>query len=202
MDKPDNRVVFGRGGTGKTSLVNQWLSDYRGRVLIFDPNAEPHYEVGAAVVTTQAEMLHLLLPAPKALRLCFRGVEPGDFERFNEVAWKAERALIVWEEVDSWFKNRDQSPWAFKIVNQGRHRDLTTMAVSRRPARVARDLTANAQRIACFGTREPRDVRYLEEFIGEAARALGDLPRFQAVDWTESRVGRLVTRKLPRKKRS
>ena len=37
-----------------------------------------------------------------------------------------------------------------------------------------------------FGTTEPRDVKYLRDYVGEAADHLATLKRYHALDWTEA----------------
>lgn len=209
MDQPDNRLALGQGGLGKSSLVWEWIGKYRGRVLIFDPNAEPQYAEGAVIVRTKGDMVRAVTgKTPKNLRVCFRGVSPrrgryeGDFEVFNRVARALENCLVVWEEVDSWFKSREVSPVAFELVNQGRHRDITVIGVSRRPAMVARDMTANATQIACFGTEEPRDLNYLAEYIGkDVAAQLKGLTPHHAILWNRAPrwTKKITTKPLPKK---
>lgn len=192
MNKPDIRVVLGKGGSGKSTLTRAWVEQLRGRVLIFDSAAEPGYAQGAEIVEDQGELVRVLLGGFDPIRICYRDTMPGAFERFNRVAWAAEDATLVWEEVDRWCDAGRLAQWAFAIVNQGRHRNLRVIATARRPARVSRDLTANASRIVAFATREPRDLRYLAEYVGEEAAAkIPGMAPFHALDWTEATGARV-----------
>ncbi len=193
MKRPDIRVVLGRGGSGKSYLVKHWLARNVGRVVIFDAAAEDDYARGAVVVERPDRLVDLLLAGER--RLCWRGLFEGAFEAVNRLAWAAGDLTLVWEEVDQFGDAGRLPEWAFKIVNQGRHRDIRVIACSRRPARVSRDLTANASRIVAFGTTEPRDLIYLRHYMGEAAEGLRGLDPYHALDWTEA--GGAVARKSP-----
>ena len=184
MKRPDIRVVLGRGGSGKSHLVKHWLGAIKGRVVIFDAAAEDDYARGAVLVEDRDRLIDLLIAGER--RLCWRGLFGGAFEAVNEIAWAAGDLTLVWEEVDQFGDAGRLPPWAFKIANQGRHRDIRVIACSRRPARVSRDLTANASRIVAFGTTEPRDLAYLRDYMGEAAEKLRGVPEYHALDWTEA----------------
>jgi hypothetical protein len=195
MKAPDNRLLFGRGGSGKSHLVKHWLKRYRGRLLIHDVAAEPDYAAIADVVTDSFVELVGAVVGREARVLAFRGLSAQAWEDLNRLAWAWEDCLVVWEEVDQWYGPGVRPPHAFRLINQGRHRRVRIIACSRRPARVSRDFTANASRIVAFHTKEPRDVAYLAEWMGEgAAAALPALEPYTALDW---RGGEAVVRKSP-----
>lgn len=183
----DIRAVFGRGFSGKSTLVRSWLDSLAGRVVVFDPNAEPAYAAGrAAVVEDQAELVRLLLGGFDPIRIAWRGLDEDAFEQFNEACWAAGDLTMVWEEVDSWWRPGQVKPFGFRIINQGRHRNIRLIACARRPARVPRDLTANASRITAFHTTEPADLAYLRDYMGAEAGRAGtlDFARHEALDWS------------------
>lgn len=198
LKAPDIRVVLGRGGSGKSYLVASWLKRSRGRVLIYDPNGEDLYAKGATVIETAGALVDAYRAEHPPRRIAWRGLATmgrDAFEWCNEVAWAAENLTLVWEEVDGVSDAGKLPDRAFKLVNQGRHRRIRLIACSRRPARVSRDLTANASRLVVFRTREPRDLKYLGEFVDEtAAMALPDLADYHAVDWRE---GHWLKKKSP-----
>lgn len=190
---PDIRVALGAGGSGKTHLVNHWLDKIGGRALIFNPNAEETYSRRSVPAFTKTELM-ALVTAGDHFRVSWAGLEDDDFEFINEVAWCARRVTLVWEEADIWIGPTRLPTFARRIINQGRHRDIRVIACARRPAQLARDVTANASRICAFRTQEPRDVQYLRDFIGPAADQLPNLPTYTAVDWTPNGA---KTRKSP-----
>jgi len=196
MKRPDIRVVLGRGGSGKTSLVCFHLSKLRRPVCIFDTNTEAAYLRGGHLVVASARDLVAALLAG-ATRLAFRpAFDPGAgdyqaarvaaFELMNEAAWHRGGITLVWEEADKVTSAAHLPPFAGAIVDQGRHRGIAVIAVARRPAKVPRDLTANASRIIAFRSTEARDLAYYADVLGsEAAAAVRDLPDYHALDWTE-----------------
>lgn len=192
LAKPDLRVVIGKGGMGKSTLIRHQVERHK-RVLVFDPKAEPDYARGFDVIDDPALLVDAFRAVGRGpIRVAWRGVASmgrDAFEHANRVAWAAENLTVVWEEVDVWVQTGRLPDWAFKIANEGRHRDIRVLACARRPARVSRDLTANASRIVVFHVTEPRDLEYLREYMGEDARKSADLDpsRFEALDWREGR---------------
>ena len=161
-------------------------------MLIFDPNCEPAYASGARIVDRELDLIDALRD-PACKRILWRGLAAGGltvetFERVNEIAWAAGDLTLVWEEIDRWTGPQKLPPFALALVNQGRHRGVALIAASRRPARVSRDLTASATRIVAFQVREPRDVAYLREWIGQEADGLPglDANAYECVAWTDA----------------
>lgn len=183
----DQTLILGRGGKGKTTLALAWTRA-RPRVLIFDPNGEAAHAAGAVVVDDPARLVQLVRDMGR-FRICWRGFATMGGEAFewgNRVALAAEHLTLFWDEVDR-FTGSHPPPAAELVINAGRHRNLAVIACSRRPARVPRDLTANASRIVAFGSQEPSDLDYLRTFMGsEASAAVPGLAAFHAVDWTEA----------------
>lgn len=201
MDQPDIRVYVGKGGSGKSTLARSHLPEL-GRVLIHDFNGETAHAVGAHVVADRAQLLELLV-RPGPVRVCWRYGEamrwrpedaddPGAVVRrvvahfmwANRCAWAAGDLWLVWDEVDRLTAGRLDG-MAYQIINQGRHRDLRVLAASRRPRWVPRDLTASAKMICAFRTTEPRDLEYLRDTMGEAARGLPQLGDHEYLRWTD-----------------
>jgi hypothetical protein len=190
--RPDIRVLCGRGGQGKSTLARHWLANER-RVIVFDPKIEPDAARGRHIAQTQSELVELA--RAKSFAICWRGfgLDPLEgFEFGNRVAMAAGNCWVHWEEVDLFSPRGALPPYGRALVNSGRHDGVRLIACARRPLRVSRDLTASATRIVCFQTTEPRDVRYLEEFIGEAAKQVRTLAQWHALDWREREGARVV----------
>lgn len=181
LKAPDNRVVLGVGGSGKSYLVKHWLKKRR-HVVVFNTAAEADYERPGCVVVNDRHALVRALQV-RANRISWRGddmsVEAWEF--VNRAVWCAEGYTLVWEEADQFWPPSKAPQWASNLVNQGRHRGIRLIACSRRPAVLSRTLTANA-RVVAFATVEPRDLMYMRERMGAAAARLPDLPRWTALD--------------------
>jgi hypothetical protein len=186
LSRPEIVALFGKGGQGKSTLARFLLRGAR-RVIALDPKFEPDAARGRVIANTCAELVELA--QARSFDICFRGfgADPETaFEFCNRVALAAGDCWLHWEEVDLFVRaNGRLPPSAYQVVNQGRHDGVRVIACARRPVRVARDYTASATRIIVFQTAEPRDVRYLEEYIGQAARDVRTLPQWHALDWQE-----------------
>lgn len=197
MKEPDFRMIFGRGGKGKTYLTAHMLDRIGPRQLIYDVAAQDVYVTPKSVIVeTASEVLDVLLHDARAFRIIWRGRSlRDDFDRVNAYAYALGNLTLVWEEVDHLWPGARMPEHGLQIVNMGRHRDLHVIANARRPNRVNRDLTALASRIVCFQTHDARDLKYLGEFIGDDAGAtIRDLGQYQALDWTEAAT---ATKKSP-----
>ena len=182
-------MFFGKSGSGKSSLALHQLARAP-RVLIHDPNCEPAHAKRALVIEDRAQLIRAV-EIPGRVRICWRGVVTmGDaaFEWANRCAWAGEGFAVFWDEVDRFVKaGRMLPPYAYKLVNAGRHRRCSIFAASRRPCTVGRDLTAAATRIMAFRITGPTDIEYLADFMGkEVAAGLPGLADFTALDWTEA----------------
>lgn len=186
LPKPDNRIYLGVGGSGKSFLALHHSYAFE-RVLICDPTGQDEFEEYALVTDDPAELVELF-SGEGAIRACWRGTttmgKAEGFDWCNRVAKAAGNMLIVWDEADLFMSPSHMPETAYWLWNMGRHRGLSVFATSRRPARLARDCTANLSRAAVFATQEPGDIKYLKEFMGTSVAQVPGLPRFSAVDWT------------------
>lgn len=184
--RPDIAVLVGRGGQGKSTLARHWLSG-RSRVLVYDPKGEDDNARGRIIANDPHELAELL--GARQFNICYRGLGGADpvaqFDLANQMALAVGNCSVLWEEIDMFTPRGRLPPFAYQLVNSGRHDGVRLIACARRVLRVSRDLTASATRIVMFQTAEPRDVRYLEEFIGQAAHQVRDLAQWHALDWHE-----------------
>jgi hypothetical protein len=191
LASPDFRLFLGKSGSGKSFLARHQVGS-AARVLICDPNGEPAWAEGAAVVHDRGELVQAMR-GPR-WRIAWRGMIGGrgaegvteEWEWANRCALAAGDCLVVWDEVDMCVPTGRLPQHGYRIVNAGRHVGVRCFACARRPYRLPRDLSANAGRIVAFRMTEPRDLRYLAEVMGEgAAGQLPGLGEYQAMDWRE-----------------
>ena len=188
--KPDNRVYFGKGGSGKSYLARSHLAKFP-RVLFHDTNCEAENEVGALVTYTRTDLIDRLLLAKNGpVRICWRGHMMGlkdAFEFANEAAWNAGNLVVYWEEAPAYIRSGEMPTWAQRLTLAGRHQGCRVFAAAQRPHKVSRDLTANCDTIYAFRCTEPRDLKYLEEYVYEEnaarLRSLGD---YHFLAWSQS----------------
>jgi hypothetical protein len=133
---------------------------------------------------------------PLALRVCVSGAEDG-----NDVADASlalGRGALFVDEADRWVDVAPLEAW-IEHVERGRHYGVGLFLATRRPSRLWRTATANADVLIAFRTFEPRDVEYLRDYGGKpAAEALGRLRPFEHVR-VDCRTGTFTIARAGRK---
>jgi len=187
--------IFGKRGSGKSTLARAQileLLDERVHLVIYDPLMAEHARALEGHGFQSAKTLRGFIDLVNMhydrgtpwLRLCFSpdgsdcadGDRAKHFECLASIVKEWERVLFVVEEADMFMQAGHISPALGWMVNYGRHKEQSIMALSRRHTCIARELTAQADRIFTFKQTEPRDISYLEElgFNGAKVRNLKD----------------------------
>lgn len=196
LTAPDFRLFLGKSGSGKSSLM-RFQASGAARVLIHDPNGEASWAQCGVVITDRATLARAMM-APR-FAIVWRGAQAARseaeavaaFEFANRCALAAGNVLVLWDEVDRFTTPGRLPPFAYEMVNAGRHRGCRVFAASRRVRRVSRDLSANAGRVMVARMTEPGDLAWIKATMGaEAAAQAPRLPPFHFIDWreTESRI--------------
>lgn len=191
LERPDNRLYFGVGGSGKTTLAlaHTWKFD---RVIICDPNGEKMHAEGADVTADRGALV--AIARDKHFRVCWRfddadaDIEGHGYDWASRVALAAGNTVIVWDEAEFYVgAGAIKLPaTARRIWNAGRHRRCRVFACTRSPFAINRHMTRNLTRACVFATNEPADVDYFRKILGSgAAEAVPTLKPFHAVDWRQ-----------------
>jgi hypothetical protein len=137
----------------------------------------------------------LIFRNSKELLAYFEKFDPQEFRvicRFREdetheetetalrLAMELKNTLLVIDEVDRISREGAVSKTLWSIFNYYRHDKLSVLCCARRPARVSRDLTGNADEIICFKVQEPLDLKYLSEY-GYDENTLKNLNRYEYI---------------------
>lgn len=181
--QPEIICIFGRRGSGKSTLAKKMIEE-KPRVLVYDTLGE--YKTDK-VFTTPIE-LYLFLRDKKKAGEPFRiGYRPEDAVR--EFPWVCRivenigELTFVAEEVDFFISPSRLDPGFERLIRYGRHRGVELIAISRRPAEVNRNLTAQSSRLFIFKMHEPRDIAYFRSIIGPEAEKIPELPDFTPLEW-------------------
>lgn len=148
-------VVAGRRGYGKTTLAKNLISKLQ-RVIVWDPMAE----------------------------YGDRGYVPkhGTIEEFNSVAkqvWERGNIFFMVDEADQVMPSQKPlAPYANRLINLGRHRNIGVGLISRRIANLNKTAVSQAANLYLFNQYLPNDIRYLKEFIPDV-ESISNLPRFK-----------------------
>lgn len=189
LKRPDNRLYFGRGGSGKTTLALQHAGEFP-RVLLVRPDDSERLPARYSVTRDPAQLIQLMMaPSWRVAFLCDGA--PEAWEWCNEAAFRAGDVCVIWEEAHQWMDGRrlrSFAPHGHTLWMLGRHARCRVFGCSMRPAGVSRDCTANLARAVIFNTTEPSDLKFYRSMIpdAEAARAIPrlDYDRHEALDWS------------------
>lgn len=164
-------------GSGKTSVVLNKTNSLD-RLLIWDFLRE--YQNGR-IVESPAELIDLLVRNYGGhFRLIYRPNHHESLEKhfdaFTRAAYSMRNITVVLEELDKVSAANQMSVGLQDLINYGRHRAIDIYAMCRRASQMPRDMTANADMIISFFQQEPRDIKYLGEYMGASvADAVGSL---------------------------
>ena len=155
-------AVFGRKGSGKTTLIRKIIVPAR-RLLVYDKLNE--FDAGQVFYDPQA-LYDYVIKAPK-FQAVYRPVDTA----FG-VDWLARLALalgdcvITIDEVDLYASTYYMSEALYNIIHIGRHFNTSIVMASRMPQRIRNDITAQADVIITF-EQQGRPLDYILEFADE-----------------------------------
>jgi DNA helicase HerA-like ATPase len=182
--KRDNTItsIFGRKGSGKSTLVGQITSDHR-RVFVFDSMGEYDETRGFVVCYGLAECARAMVELRRSplFRLSLRVDRVEDFLKLLRIAYEIPDTLLVIEETSLYCSPSRLPDDLSRLVRYGRHRKLNIVFVARRPSEIHRELTAQSDVIVTFRQHEPRDVDYLKSFIGPRVENVSRLPEYHVL---------------------
>jgi hypothetical protein len=175
--------VLGSKGSGKTHWTKALVDAEAGSrsVLVWDPVIEWPARLGgrrfdaspspAAWLRVRAATTS---PAPLAVR--FQGCDEDEADLLVAIAWCRPGALVVFEEVQNLCPAGTAPRWLRKAIATARHRAVSLVFTSQRPALVPKDVIANADRLVVFRLgydddraavyRSTGDRRFLTETAG------------------------------------
>jgi DNA helicase HerA-like ATPase len=189
-----NRIIFitGRKATGKTTFSNALAAQayHAGRRVIVVAPMGGFDLPGCPTVHSQAEML-----SDRTVGRSFVLNPPDDATALLAIrfAYALGNVLLVVDEIDLYADVRSPDPIVMQIIRYGRHRGVSLLGVSQRPANVVRDMTAQCDFIVMFQSTELRDVAYLSDRIGnDNAEKIRALPQFTYMTYSAFEGG-LVT---------
>ncbi len=189
MQRPDNTIVFGMTGSGKSAKVVNLVKDMD-RVLFFDTLGHDYKD--GVIFDNIDDLKEFWI---KVYRSSFRIIYRPSIDMVTELGIICDLAFLcgdMWlvvEELAMSCKPNNTPAEIGQIFLRGRHRDIHFVGVSQRPHGIDRDITAMATTAYIFKTEEPRDVDYLKERFGiEVAEKLANLEEYQYVKWSADGV--------------
>jgi pimeloyl-ACP methyl ester carboxylesterase len=182
LQRPDNRLYLGMGGSGKTWLALRHAAAFDRIVYVRPSDSEraPWPE------TRDRAALCVALKQARFAVTFTTDADPELWEWANRAALAAGDCLVVWEEASSLGDGKPKLPtYAHALWMRGRHEGCRVFACSQRPSRISRDCTANLSRAVIFATTEPNDLKFYRDMIGDRAAIdrIRSLARYEAVDF-------------------
>jgi hypothetical protein len=189
-----NRVLVACGfrGSGKTTYVQNILKK-QSNIFVYDPNEDEAYSWIPNTVHSLAELQEFIEWARGKPSFAARYV-PGEDEsgslfddanEFCRMVWEGQNLWVVFEEVHQIANTASPAsmpPALRKIINRGRHRNISVMVTAIRVSEIPTPIRAGANTFVIFHTAEPIDVKELIKRIGsEATDEVMRLEQHQAV---------------------
>lgn len=159
-NRPDIRAYIGATGSGKGVSVREHLRKKKPRrLLVWDPLGE-YGEFCSAKVSDLADVARHC-KADRFAVSYWPGADPTKyaekFALFCRIAFAAGNCTVLVEELaDVTSPSHAPQPWR-RLTTQGRHRGLSVIACSQRPAQVDKQFLGGCTYIRCFTLRYPAD---------------------------------------------
>ena len=176
-------MIFGVRGEGKTFAAKKRVSAFP-RYVIFDTLGQ--YSDMGIICEDVPEFKKLFAEVynKQSMRIVFQPVNPQDvFEEICEYVYDCGNLCFLAEEVGMFVSPTSMGWNLANIIQRGRHKNIDVLAVNQRPFGIPRILTSQAKEIISFKQREPRDIDYFREFIGERAEEILTLPQYHFLRW-------------------
>jgi len=179
-------IIFGRKGYGKTVWMRYYIQKNPERkFIIFDHQFEYDIDDRTIVVNSLQDFKHLgMYSMHNKNKIIIRG--RINFENFWIFAATCRGYWIGFDEIDKCCSPTYIPEGLNEICQYGRHHGVNLMVAARRPGMVNRNLTSQADHIICFNIREPRDLKYIQDYAGpEIAEKLPTLEVLEFVRYPE-----------------
>jgi hypothetical protein len=188
-------TVFGVRGSGKTTLIAGQIPDMKKPIIIVDILGNEKFDVPGAVHVDQIpEAINELAKSfeePKHSQIIV--LRTADYNAAIDWACAALRiakgGTLVIDEGDAF--DIPEAPCFDESVRYGRNWGVSMVVGCRRPAEISKNITANANKIYCFITHEPNDLKYFTPVFGDKADELLSLPQFHGIfiDYDKGQIG-------------
>ncbi len=167
---------------GKTTIA-RILSRQFGRIMIVDPMSE----YSDTVLTPTAHDALVYMKHNKKFRI---SIEDGlELENFIKLAWCVEDVCLHIEEIDLIANNKSMPFPLENIIKRGRHRNISLIGTSRRPAEISRLFTSQSSDFYIFNTSEPRDISYIESYTSAALKdTIQKLPALSFIHYCDAGI--------------
>ena len=179
------KLVLGKRGSGKTVKVNKLLQ-LSNRIIFLDTTGHDYND--GVIFYDLADLKKFWLRCYRQnFRLIYRPLDAeAEFPELCRLVIECKNLSFVVEELDIYCPQGRTCSEFFEIIRRGRHHDIELIGVSQRPHGFGRDITSQADEFYIFNTREPKDLQYFKEHLGEyVAEQIGKLQQYEHVKAVE-----------------
>jgi len=170
-EQKEVKVILGKRGSGKSTLARELVKDGP-RLIIYDSTGHDYAE-GVIITDYDALLDYLIRQEQKTFRVTYKPLHSErDFEPVCKIIKRLGNVSFLVDECDLYATpafTPENFLWILKI---GRHKDIEVVCISRRPAEMSRNITAQAEQFFIFRTTEPRDIAYLKGFVDGAEKII------------------------------
>jgi len=190
-------LILGMKGSGKSTKAREVIREHRRKIWI-----DPMFEHSDGVIV---ENFNDLVKYVEPLRhtsysVILRTTTDGEAEKLITLLTRGQPgqsllpgATVMIDELDKLCSPTSVPEGIRRLANYGRHFGVNVIGVSRRPKSIARDFTANADRIIIGKIQEPSDLKYIEEFTNHAfVERAAVLDNFEFVEWPKDQQTEIV----------
>jgi DNA helicase HerA-like ATPase len=168
--------VCGKKGYGKTELTKTKIIPKYNRVVILDSLGFEYPFLSSNTISEFGENIEKNVQRDNFV-LTYNPLDNHEAE-FFKICLVLSDCLIVIEEADLFCTTAQIDDSLNRLIRYGRHRNLDLVLISRRPAEVHRNVTAQSDIIISFRQTEPRDLEYFKK-ISENWESLKELKKWK-----------------------
>jgi len=156
LKKTDIILASGERGTGKSTAAMYFASMFP-RYVVYDALGE----------YMQEGFENVYIP---------NSADSEEFDRFGTYVWAVGNMMVVIDEAETFMpEGKVLAPSMFRIIMQGRHKDLGMICTTKRIAELKKTLVSQAKYILLFRHFLRNDVEYIRAFAGDRAYELKNL---------------------------
>lgn len=162
-------VVLGMTGEGKTTKAKELALEFPRRIYL-----DTNEEYDGTIVRSYSDFDAFIRAHnnDESFSLCCRFDFAREYEGVVEAAWWIGNVCLIAEECEAYISPRDPDSPMNRIINRGRHRNVSVIAIGRRQTELSRVIRAQGTRFISFRQNLPQDIEEMER-LGLNVGSLG-----------------------------
>lgn len=150
-------LIFGKTGTGKTTLAKKLIADEK-RIVAIDPLNEFNDFVFLYNFDEAYEFFKRI-DSGSSFKVSIRFNDDIDFEYLFKLLFEIKNLILVLEEAEMYISPAVKSSSFLRLVRYGRHSKIKILGIARRTAELSRDFRSQVNRIISFKQTDEMDLK-------------------------------------------